>query len=165
VFVRDALQLPQWGEGASDAPGLPPNSLRWLPVADAARHHLVAWVTDGKPPPSLPLIEFEGEPRCIKRDEHGNALGGLRMPELEVPYATYRGTVDAAGEMGSMFGSMQPFPPEELRALYATRDDHLAAYGKAVDRCVEEGYVLEIDADDAKARATTQADALFLEGE
>ena len=163
VFVRDALQLPQWGEESSGDSGPQPNSLRWLPVSYAARHHLVAWATGGKQPASLPLIEFEDDPPLFCRDEHGNALGGIRMPELEVPFATYRGTVVGAGEMGSMFGSMESFPPEQLRALYPSRDAYLAAYGNAVDRAVEAGYILGIDADDVTAHATTQADALFSE--
>jgi hypothetical protein len=125
----------------------------------------VTWAAGGEPPPSLPLVEFEGDPPRIRRDEHGNARGGLRMPELEVPDATYRGTVDGAGETGSMFGSTKPFPPEQLRALYPSRDDYLAAYGKAVDDCVAAGYVLEVDADDVKAHATTRANEIFAEGE
>ena len=83
---------------------------------------------------------------------HGNTRGA-------------RGTVDGAGEMGSMFGSMKPFPPEQLRALYPSRDDSLAAYGKAVDDCVAAGYVLEVDADDVKAHATARANEIFAEGE
>jgi hypothetical protein len=85
------------------------------------------------------------------------------MPDLEVPFATYRGTVEGAGEMGSMFGSMKPLPPEQSRAPYPSRDAYLAAYGTSVDRAVDAGYILGIDADDVKAHATTQADELFSE--
>jgi hypothetical protein len=48
----------------------------------AAVHHLNNWVTRATPPPAARRAEFDaiGLPA---RDEHGNALGGLRLPPLD----------------------------------------------------------------------------------
>lgn len=135
--------------------------MRWLPVASAARGHLARWAAGGAAPPSLPLITIEGDPPQIQRDEHGNALGGIRMPEMDVPVATYRGTVEGADAMSSLFGSMTPFSPEELRTLNPSRDAYLDAYDQAVDRAVEAGYFDARDADGIKRAAATKADELF----
>ena len=154
VFLRDGLQIP--GTGAAMPGGseqAPINNVRWLPVLDAARQGLTTWISDGTPPPSLPLIAFAGDPPTIQRDEHGNARGGIRMPELEVPVATYRGSIEGAPRNASLFGASTPFPPEQLRALYPTRDDYLRAYDHAVDRGVTAGYFLARDAAGIKAAA------------
>ncbi|HXY90963.1 MAG TPA: alpha/beta hydrolase domain-containing protein [Acidimicrobiia bacterium] len=162
VFVRDGLQLPQWNEDASPgASGAQPNSLRWVEVSYAARRHLVAWVSDGTLPPSLPLIEFTGDPPRIRRDKDGNAVGGIRLPALAVPVATYRGTLEGVAGQGSLFGSTEPFGPERLRALYASRDAYLRAYDESVDDGVAAGYFLADDAADIKAAAVEQAEELF----
>jgi hypothetical protein len=40
-------------------------------------------------PPRLEPIAIAGEPPEIQRDQHGNALGGIRLPQLAVPTAQY----------------------------------------------------------------------------
>jgi hypothetical protein len=56
-----------------------------------------------------------------------------------------------------MIGSTTPFPPEQLTALYGTRDAYLAAFATATDAAVDAGFVLAADADtmQADARAAT----------
>jgi len=156
VFLRDGLQLPSGGGGGIQVPGNP-NKVRWLPVMYSAREHLASWAQSGEDPPSFPLIDFAGDPPAIQRDEYGNARGGIRMPELEVPVATY----GAGAVGGNLFGSTTPFPPDRLRDLYQSRAAYLGAYGEAVDRGVAASYFLERDADDIKAVAADDAAALF----
>jgi hypothetical protein len=164
IFTRDQLTVPAGAFGStSGAVGTAssPNFMRWLPVASGARGYLARWTAGGAAPPSLPLITIEGDPPQIQRDEHGNALGGIRMPEMDVPVATYRGNVEGADAMSSLFGSMTPFPPERLRTLYPSRDAYLDAYGQAVDRAVEAGYFDARDADSIEQSAVTKAAELF----
>ncbi|MBL7497962.1 hypothetical protein I6A84_01600 [Frankia sp. CNm7] len=164
TLTRDGLTLPTGASGStSGAVGTPtqPNSVDWLPVMSAARQHLTAWSRDGAAPPKLPLITLKGDPPQIQRDQHGNALGGIRMPELEVPIATYSGSVEGADLRASLFGSMRPFPADQVHALYPSRQDYLTAYNNAVDRAVNAGYFLDRDAETIKATAATTADQLF----
>ncbi|MDT3446396.1 MULTISPECIES: alpha/beta hydrolase domain-containing protein [unclassified Pseudofrankia] len=164
TLTRDGLTLPTGASGSSSgavATPTQPNSVDWLPVMSAARRGLVAWSRDGKAPPKLPVITIKGDPPRVQRDEHGNALGGIRMPELEVPVATYSGTVEGADRMASLFGSMKPFLPEQVHTLYPSRQDYLTAYDGAVDRAVRAGYFLDRDAEPIKAAAATAADQLF----
>jgi hypothetical protein len=59
--------------------------------------------------------------------------------------------------MSSLFGTMTPFPPARLRALYPSRAAYLDAYDEAVDQAVEAGYVLDREADSIKQAAATDA--------
>lgn len=59
------------------------------------------------------------DPRTIETDEHGNVLGGVRLPEIQVPTATY----EAKGTMTK--GARKGFPEEKLLALYPTNELYL----------------------------------------
>jgi hypothetical protein len=144
MFKRDGLPVPP-GMGAEDPSGPQPNSISYLPVMAAASAHMTRWVSGGDPPPSFELIRFTGDPPEIARDEHGNALGGLRMPELEVPVARYRGRGEG-DQMASLSGLTVPFPVEKLRQLYKDKSDYLARYEAAVGKGVEQGFFLAADA-------------------
>ncbi len=159
TFVRDSLKLPAGALGStSGATGAvsQPDALNWLPVLSTARHDLDRWATDGTAPPTFPLITFGGTPPTIQRDSHGNALGGIRMPELQAPVATYNG-----GSQSSLFGSMKPFTAAQLRALYPDRQTYLAAYDKALDQGVKAGYFLTQDAAGIKTTEAKNAAVLF----
>ncbi|MCK9928603.1 hypothetical protein MXD62_15720 [Frankia sp. Mgl5] len=166
LFTRDGLTLPAAALGStSGAVGATaaPNSLNWQPVVSAASTDLVRWASGGAPPPALPRIAFAGNPPRIERDTYGNALGGIRMPELEVPVATYSGTVPGASLMDSLFGTMSPFPTTRLRTLYPDRQAYLAAYDHAVDEAVTAGYIPARDTPALKATAAANAAELFPE--
>jgi hypothetical protein len=160
VFARDALAFPEGMGGGT--PGTVPNDIYFWEVMNAAYDHLVRWASDGSPPPSFPLIDFEGDPPEIKRDHNGNATGGIRVPEMEVPTAQYRGTSDGEG-MGALLGTMETFSPEKLRALYPTNADFLAKWSAAVDRGVADGFISARDTDAVNQIGVERA-ARFLPG-
>ena len=69
-----------------DQRGVVPNPLTYLPVQHAALRQLNRWLIDGTPAPRQPRIQHVVEPRpAIVRDAFGNALGGIRLPDLEAP--------------------------------------------------------------------------------
>src|SRR5262249_27870277 len=70
------------------------NTVEWGFVQSAALEHLVRGARGGRPPPSMPPIEVTGTGSSakIRRDDAGNALGGLRLPDLVAPTASHRGT-------------------------------------------------------------------------
>ncbi|MCO8127605.1 alpha/beta hydrolase domain-containing protein [Acidimicrobiia bacterium EGI L10123] len=130
------------------------------PVNDGPQHlalkaalaHLVDWVADGTEPPSGTPIEV-GDDGEIARDDHGNALGGIRLPAVEVPAATLSGDTAGGSVLCQLFGFTDPFPIEVLVERYGGRAGYLEQYEAALDRAIDAGFVLEAD------RATALAEA------
>jgi hypothetical protein len=115
-------------------------------AVSAALVRLDEWVRTGRPAPAPPRVEFTADGR-IARDEHGNAVGGLRLPPIDVPVATYDGATCV------LFGITIPFDPLTLAALYPTHDDYVEKMQTATDRAVSAGVLLPEDADDLMRRA------------
>ncbi|MBT5056392.1 MAG: hypothetical protein HOM68_07615 [Gemmatimonadetes bacterium] len=117
-------------------------------VLNAAIEHLRTWVDEGISPPSAPPIQTkmsEGEVRAI-RDDHGNALGGIQLPDHAVPIALNSGR-NAGGGFCTLFGSHESFSPTTLRRLYPTREAYVEAFAKAVKKSLDGGFILQSDAD------------------
>ena len=113
----------------------------------AALEHLVRWVEDGTPPPTAPVLESArpGAETVFARDEHGNALGGIRLAAHAVPTATNTGINTGSG-FCRLYGSHDPFEAATLVALYPTHADYVTAVRVAVAANLEAGYILEYDA-------------------
>ena len=96
-------------------------------------------------------------------DTDGNETSGVRMPELQVPLATYAGwnlrakEIGAPDEMFSMAGSWIPFPKtkaqrDEIRdprlsieERYSGRAEYLAKIAAAARKLVDGGFLLDRD--------------------
>jgi hypothetical protein len=141
IFARD-IGGPR--PSAAVPGGPPPNDLDRSPVMNAFYRHLGPWLADGTPPPSLPRIELD-ENGAIRRDDHGIALGGIRLPDVAVPLATLTSETGVEG-LGGLAGARHDFDEATIRKLYSSRDDYLARYDDAVDAGVRAGFVLEDDA-------------------
>jgi hypothetical protein len=116
--------------------GWKPNTLRIKPVAESALRHVRRWVAEGRRAPAFPRIEFDGDrPPRIRRDAHGNAIGGVRLPEMEAPVAEYRGVATGTG-LPPLFGAARPFTDDGLRALYPSRQLFEDRWQRAVDDLV-----------------------------
>jgi hypothetical protein len=109
--------------------------------------------------PSAARIEVEPDGRTIARDEHGNARGGLRSIQLDVPTARYVAvsTKNPAydGDFGrcDMIAHMVPFSREKLAALYGTPEELVRRVSRRAQELVEEGAVLAADAEEIEAEA------------
>ena len=123
------------------------NILTMEPVRSAALQHFQRWLVDGTAPPCQPPIEFDIEARgpVIRRDHLGIALGGVRLPDVDVPTACHRG-VARDGTL-VLTGSTTPFSDEMLRALYPTREVYRARYKQAAEAAVDAGVLLAPDAE------------------
>jgi hypothetical protein len=104
-------------------------------------------------------------------DADGNDTGGLRLPEIAVPLATYTGWNIRTPETGfgeqlyDFFGSYLPFartaaqraatgdPRPAIGERYASEAAYLARYDAATQALVRDGYVLAGDAAALHARA------------
>lgn len=111
----------------------------------AALHHLDAWVRTGVMPPAGARFAFEAETLAL--DEHGNALGGIRLPPVEVPVARY---VSRSCGLG---GITIPFSELELQQLYPTHADYYCAMVAETAESVAAGFMLPEDGADLLARA------------
>jgi hypothetical protein len=126
--------------------GWEPNTLRFKPVTESAIRHVRRWLTEGRAAPSFPRIEVDpGRPPHIRRDARGNAVGGIRLPELEAPVAEYRGTAVGTG-LPPLFGAARSFGHDELRAMYASRRLLETRWQRAVDALVASEAIRPEDA-------------------
>ena len=138
------------------AGALPDNDMPVQHAMDAALWHLDRWARGVAEPPSLPLIDVAGNPPVIARDTFGNAKGGIRLPELEVPTKQY-GPQGVPHVSHSLRGFAFPFDDAMLRALYPSHDAYVAKFTAATDAAVDAGYLLDADAE-ASLRAARAAD-------
>jgi len=109
-------------------------------VVCAVLHALKRWVGEGIPAPKSAYIEMAGEypDADFVLDENGNPIGGVRLPQIEVPTATYTYLDNPC----TGHNIITPFSPEKLRALYPTHADYFAKFVKAAMKLVADGYLL-----------------------
>ena len=151
-------------------PAEPSSGQNWLaysPVYNAAIRHLHNWIKDGVAPPKMPRIEVNSESQIpeVVRDAHGNAVGGIRLPDLEVPSATHSGfgIRQEGTRFGFLYGTAEDFNQEELSSLYPDAETYLEAWGAALSRSIDEGMVLAEDAALMRDQATQWATRLNVE--
>jgi Alpha/beta hydrolase domain len=136
-----------------DARGRVVNPLSIWPVYDAALRGVHHWLASGRPVPTQPRIAVDDQGASgIRRDDDGNAIGGIRLPELEAPTHEYRGVAFGTGRP-PLFGAARPFSDDELRARYPSRAAYVAQWCTAVDALVTSGALRPEDAPAMKARA------------
>jgi|GEM_PF-2451678 len=144
------------------------NPLDFKPVIRAGFHHLTNWIVDGTPPPPTRHIEGtlddEGEWTAVV-DDDGNALGGIRLPNLPrtledgtmigAPLGVYNGVywkympplpeMLPGNYMAALGGLFEPFSGERLGELYPTPEIYEKRFIAALDELLAEGYILEED--------------------
>lgn len=116
--------------------------------------NLYRWVDRGIPPPRAPWIETNADGQAAL-DGNGNALGGLRLPELAAPAATY-----GAGR-GScfLFGYQLPFTSARMRSIYGTGAAYVRAVARAAQFDAANGFISASSA--RRIIATAQAHTAF----
>ena len=134
------------------------------PVNSGPQHNVVQaaftafdkWVDNGTPPPSPPPFTLSStHPAALALDAHGNVIGGVRTPAVDVPVSTLSGAPPAgANAICSLFGSTIAFTPAQLASLYGTKSNYIAQYTKSLDKAIASGYILSAD----KASLLAQAE-------
>ncbi|WP_190232807.1 alpha/beta hydrolase domain-containing protein [Streptomyces avicenniae] len=130
VTVRDGAGPMGWAEGTSAS------AVEWLPTFEAAVRHMRRWVREGEPAPAQPPIALTQD-GALARDAFGNALGGVRLPELEVPVATYLGSHPDS----PLAGRTTPLPPDVLRRLHPSHAAYVAHVTTAAEAARAAGVV------------------------
>ena len=133
------------------------------PVNSGPQHNVVQaaftafdkWVDNGTPPPSPPPFTLSStHPAALALDAHGNVIGGVRTPAVDVPVSTLSGAPPAgASPICSLFGSTVAFTPAQLTALYGTKSNYIAQYTKSLDKAIAGGYILSADTASLLAQA------------
>jgi hypothetical protein len=138
--------------------------LDWTPVARALFLAGHRWTTKGIPPPPSAYLAQGPEDQIdpvywaeygleletgIARDEDGNALGGVRMPDLEVGRGHY-----IAFDPTSFFGlglygtwhdlQCEPLPGGSTR--FPNHGSYLRQFARHAAKLVAQGYLLPMDA-------------------
>jgi hypothetical protein len=160
----DATVGARFGEMWGRDLGLPPisavcsNPVNPLSVGDAmnaARDDLLRWGATGTPAPVAYRLRLDAS-GSIVRDGDGNALGGLRLPAIDVPTGTLGpsntpnpGDTSGLGPFCALVGSFARFDHGRLSALYPS-------HGAYVDRVAARARMLE------RARFLTSEDATRL---
>jgi hypothetical protein len=156
AFLMRDLNLP--AVDACETPARSRVEIRY--VFNAAIDALVKWRKSGTPPPHAPPLVFDetatvpapsaggggrggqaGPPeKPVKRDEFGNALGGIRLAEIAVPVAK------ETAELCGLGGTHVPFDATTLNKLYPTHADYVAKVTAASQALVKAGFMLPADA-------------------
>jgi len=124
-------------------------------VLSAALAALDRWVRSGRPPRPAPRLDVAlGPPVTIVRDANGNARGGIRTPQVDVPMAAFTG-VQAGSILCTLFGTTSPFDPATLARLYPSHRAFVSAYERALRRSVRHRWILPPDARLLRAWART----------
>jgi hypothetical protein len=134
------------------------NLLSYRPVLSSAHRAMHRWLVDGTPPPTFPVIEVTAD-GTIRRDDDGNAVGGVRLPELAAPIAEYHGRDEDAPGLLMLYGWARPFSRDELRTRYPSASAYAVAYRRATDDLISAGGLRP---EDAAARAD-EADRIAAE--
>ena len=146
IMERDGVSLP--------APPKDRNAIEWGYIDSAATRAMVNWIREGQVPVSVPKISMtDNTENPIERDEFGNAIGGIRVPELEAPIASYRG--ERTGGLGNpnwLSGETKPFDESLLSKLYSRENDRATRWNQAVDQLVKKGLVLPEDVQSLRSR-------------
>jgi len=109
-------------------------------VYNAATDALVKWLKTGVAAPHAPMFTYDETATSLKRDAHGNALGGIRTAEIAVPVAK------ETAELCGLGGTHVPFDTATLNALYPSHADYVAKVTRASQDLVKAGFLLPADA-------------------
>ena len=123
-------------------------------VESAAIWALNRWVQKGKAPSQAPRLDVAGTPPAITLDAHGNAVGGIRTPQVDVPIATLSGGGQTGSSFCFLFGTTTPFDSTTLASLYPKHSTYVSAVKKAKNAAVKAGFILKVDATAISAAAT-----------
>jgi hypothetical protein len=115
-------------------------------VLNAAFAALDRWVRTGRlPPHGTPIDAGTGPTAVLARDAHGNAVGGIRTPQVDVPIASFTGEQNGS-ILCRLFGTTTPFDAATLAGLYPTHGAFVSAFGKATKQTLRAGFIVPHDA-------------------
>jgi hypothetical protein len=124
-------------------------------ILQAALADFTRWVVHGTPPPAPQPFKLQSKsPAVLALDSHGNVIGGVRTPAVDVPISTLSGAAPAGTSLlCSLFGSSTPFTAAQLTSLYGSEAHYVAKYTTDLDKAIAGGYLVPSDRKDLLAQA------------
>jgi hypothetical protein len=122
-------------------------------ITSALMRATEAWIRDGTEPPPSSLIELgqiENMAIDVVFDENGNAVGGIRSPQIEVPLGQYIANPFTIFNMCFLEGAFIAFDEERFRELYPTDAIYTHAVDREISRAVADSIVLAEEADELR---------------
>jgi len=110
---------------------------------NAALEALEDWILTGAAPRSQPRFVYDADGR-IARDGRLNALGGVRLPQFEVP--TSNESRENTGRCKALYGRSVPFGEATLKLLYPTHEDYVGKVKAASAAAIRAGILVDADA-------------------
>jgi hypothetical protein len=130
-------------------------------------HHLFRWVDEAIAPPRADRLLLDrnvaADGSMMTLDRHGNGLGGIRNPYVDVPVAKYAAVntaqdplipnpsayVRANGLMGAQImcrlsAYQQVFSQEQLRSLYGSKREYVRQFEARLDELERAGWSLPV---------------------
>lgn len=138
-----------------------PEGARWsrFPnshVYAAVLERLVAWSEDGAAPPASLHLETEPGSDVIRRDEHGNALGGLRTPDVDAPTSSLLAATPV-GRPSWYHGSETPFDAPTLTRVHGDAAGYRRAVAASLAGLTAQGLYRAEDAEEVRRLAEAVA--------
>jgi hypothetical protein len=140
--------------GAETTCDKPVNDMTFRYAENAAFAHLDRWARGGAAPPkAAPIFMLFG--LVIVRDSDQNALGGVRLPDLDAPVAAYAPNNSGGNVPGAcgLLGTTTPLSAQRILQLYPDHAAYVAKFTAAANQALRGGYLLRADYDEAVARA------------
>jgi hypothetical protein len=123
---------------------------------NAMWHNMDQQVQRGTAPPPGLVIDLD-EGGLIARDPFGNALGGVRVPEMDVPTGSHNPPTNQADpalpgflrQIGNLAcflgGSTFAFDSSQMHAIYSNRGGYINQVARAANDLRRAGYLLQAD--------------------
>jgi hypothetical protein len=128
----------------------------------AAAAQLFKWAEQGTAPPKAPRIEMEtlDVVSVSAVDEHGNAVGGVRSPFVDVPLVHYE--VSSTPGVFCKLGSREtPLAADVLATQYRDVDGYIEEFSESLDATIDAGFLLKRDRAEILESATEKATGLL----
>jgi hypothetical protein len=149
--------------------GLPLNPLSISDIMSAEVDTLEQWIRFGTLPPDSNFVDLDGDLK-VSRDGNGNALGGVRHPNIDVPLGTYLGDNiypegvnpfdpstwgDWTPIFCPLFGAFSAFDQTKFKQLFGSKNRYLSMLESAVSSAIAQRILLPEDG--AQIIATAKA--------
>ncbi len=143
ALVRDLGLAPSFCPN----PSVPYNPIIIGFVQSALLDGLGQWISYGTEPPASRFMDllFPGGVAEIALDANGNAIGGVRPPQLDVPLGTYLPNNSGPG-FCFLFGGFMPFDDDTLSSLYPNHGRYVNQIVRAIKDSEKESFLLREDA-------------------
>ena len=125
------------------------STVEWPYAVDAGLGELIGWQEGGPEPPAAAEDEYVNS-KTLKRNGLGIALGGLRLPEVEVPVVLdlAENSAHAApnpypfSAFCTLLGQHQNFSESTLAGLYGNYGEYVEKVKGDTEKLVGEGFLL-----------------------